>query len=110
MRTLLLASIFGAMIILGSVGCRTAAASSSASAPPPLPASADGVLSPEQASAGRALYLNKCARCHKFYDPAKYKEADWNKWITKMNKKAKLKRDESEVIWKYLGAFRAGTN
>lgn len=107
MRTLLKALLVGALLVLGPVGCHTAAAGSTSSAPPPIPESGSALLTPEQAAAGRALYINKCARCHKFYDPAKYSEADWNKWMTKMNKKAKLKHDEAEQVSQFLGAYRS---
>ena len=39
-------------------------------------------------SAGHKVYVTKCAKCHRFYDPAKYSEADWEMWMAKMSKKA----------------------
>src|SRR6266545_1851261 len=45
-------------------------------------------------SVGHKLYVAKCAKCHKFYDPAKYSEADWKMWMKKMSKKAKLKPEQ----------------
>lgn len=38
----------------------------------------------------RQLYVRKCAACHKLYDPARYSEADWDKWLGKMQRKARL--------------------
>ena len=48
--------------------------------------------------AGQKLYVAKCAKCHKFYDPAKYSEADWQIWMTKMSKKAKLKPEQEDPV------------
>jgi mono/diheme cytochrome c family protein len=51
---------------------------------------------------GRALYLAKCAKCHKFYDPARYSESEWQKWMVKMSKKAKLKPDQEAILAHYI--------
>jgi mono/diheme cytochrome c family protein len=59
-------------------------------------------LSPAGNSAGQKLYVAKCAKCHKFYDPAKYSDADWEMWMTKMGKKAKLKPDQQEDVSRYI--------
>ena len=53
-------------------------------------------------AAGQKLYVAKCAKCHKFYDPAKYSEADWEMWMAKMSKKAKLKPDQQQVLSRYI--------
>jgi len=53
-------------------------------------------------SAGRKLYVAKCAKCHKFYDPAKYTDAEWAMWMEKMGKKAKLKPDQKEMLARYI--------
>lgn len=53
-------------------------------------------------SVGHKLYVAKCAKCHKFYEPAKYSEADWEMWMTKMSKKAKLKPDQQEELTRYI--------
>lgn len=55
----------------------------------------------EPASA-RKLYVTKCARCHKLYDPSKYSDAEWQKWMTKMTKKAKLTPAQEEVLTQYI--------
>jgi hypothetical protein len=67
------------------------------------------VLSEQELKDGRKLYVAKCARCHKFYDPAKYSEADWKRWMDKMSKKAKLKEDQKELLSRYLDTFRNGS-
>ena len=75
-----------------------------------------GVLSARAAGstdimeAGRKIYLVKCARCHKFYDPAKYPDEEWRHWMDKMSKKAKLKPDQKEILSEYLETFRTGSN
>jgi hypothetical protein len=59
---------------------------------------------------GRKLYTAKCARCHKFYDPAKYSDEAWHTWMDKMSRKAKLKPDQKETLSEYLETFRTHTN
>ena len=69
-------------------------------------------LSSSEWKDARKLYNAKCAKCHKFYDPAKYDEVEWQTWMQKMSKKAKLKETQSELLGRYLEVFRtpAGTN
>lgn len=64
-------------------------------------------------SVGHKLYVAKCAKCHKFYEPAKYSEADWDMWMTKMSKKAKLKPEQQEELTRYISQnlrIPSGTN
>ena len=67
-----------------------------------------------QTATGQKLYVAKCAKCHKFYDPAKYSEADWEMWMTKMSKKAKLKPAQEAELSKYISQNlrppKSGTN
>jgi hypothetical protein len=67
-----------------------------------------------QTGAGQKLYVAKCAKCHKFYDPAKYSEADWEMWMTKMSKKAKLKPAQEAELSRYISENlrppKCGTN
>lgn len=65
-------------------------------------------LTATELKAGRRLYVAKCARCHKFYDPAKYSETDWGTWMEKMSKKAKLKTEQKELLSRYFETFRSG--
>lgn len=55
-----------------------------------------------EAAAGRKLYVSKCAKCHKFYDPAKYSETEWQMWMARMSKKAKLRPDQAEILGRYI--------
>jgi Dihaem cytochrome c len=67
-----------------------------------------------ESTAGQKLYVAKCAKCHKFYDPAKYSEADWQMWMMKMSKKAKLKPQQEAEVSRYISenlrAPRRATN
>jgi mono/diheme cytochrome c family protein len=78
-----------------------------------VPATAKDSLSNDSA-AGQKLYVAKCAKCHKFYDPAKYSEADWEMWMTKMSKKAKLKPAQEAELSRYVSENlrppKGGTN
>ena len=67
---------------------------------------ADG-LSAEQTKAAQKLYTAKCAKCHKFYDPNGYQQAEWDLWMQKMKKKSKLKADQFELLSRYLDTVRA---
>ncbi|MSU57769.1 MAG: hypothetical protein EXS35_06235 [Pedosphaera sp.] len=69
-------------------------------------------LSATELKDARKLYTVKCAKCHKFYDPAKYNDDEWQTWMRKMSKKSKLKDAQSELLGRYLETFRkpGGTN
>ena len=75
-----------------------------------------GCASPEKTTDGgdpnqiaRKLYIAKCAKCHKFYDPAKYSDADWQMWMGKMSRKARLKPEQRELLSNYIEeTFRSG--
>ena len=64
-------------------------------------------LSSREGAVARQLYQAKCARCHKFYDPAAYTEAEWTVWMNKMAKKSKLKPDQKDLLARYLETFRS---
>src|SRR5882762_1094308 len=62
----------------------------------------------DETSAARKLYVAKGAKCHKFYDPAKYSDAEWHKWMAKMSKKSKLTPEQSEMLSRYIdNTFRS---
>ena len=66
----------------------------------------------ETASA-RKLYVAKCAKCHKFYDPKKYSDEEWHKWMRKMSKKSKLTPEQEALLSQYIDeTYRmpSGTN
>jgi hypothetical protein len=55
-----------------------------------------------QWAAARKLYMTKCSRCHKLYDPRQYDDAEWSAWMSKMSRKAKLKPGQPEMIADYV--------
>ena len=71
------------------------------------PAGADE-LTPKEAAAGRKVYVAKCAKCHKFYEPKGYNGADWRRWMGSMSRKAKLKTEDDKLLRQCLDEYRAG--
>jgi hypothetical protein len=65
-------------------------------------------LTPKEIKAGRKVYVAKCAKCHRFYEPKNYTDADWERWMGKMSRKARLKADQEELMKRYLGDYREG--
>lgn len=68
-----------------------------------------GCASPEKSTdsgdpnqIARRLYVAKCAKCHKFYDPARYSDAEWQMWMAKMSKKSKLNTEQRELLSNYI--------
>ena len=104
MRFRLLALNAGVAAVLAVAGCGSTRSGSVAL--PPSPPGAEALFSAEEIASARTLCLNKCVRCHKFYDPVKYSDEQWRKWMTKMSKKARLKESEAELLGRYLGTFR----
>jgi hypothetical protein len=103
-------SAFLVAVAFGLTGCQSSAPGgrTTGDSAPHLAAesaSAAGLLAQEVSDASK-LYVAKCARCHKFYDPAEYSGAEWRSWMIKMNKKAHLKSDQQELLSRYLEAFR----
>ncbi len=73
--------------------------------------SADAVadeLTAKEISAARKIYVAKCAKCHRFYEPTNYAEPEWDTWMEKMNKKSKLKEEQARLLTRYLESYRAG--
>ena len=60
------------------------------------------ILSPKEITDAKKLYTGRCARCHKFYDPAAYDDAEWSSWMLKMKKKSKLKPEQFELLSRYI--------
>ena len=71
------------------------------------PAKADE-LTPKEVAAGRKVYVAKCAKCHKFYEPKSYTDADWGRWMASMSRKAKLKPEDDTLLRRHLDEYRAG--
>ena len=66
-------------------------------------------LSPEELKDAGKLYTTKCMRCHKSYEPAVYSQKEWDSWMGKMRKKAKLTPGQEQLLARYLDAYRAGS-
>jgi mono/diheme cytochrome c family protein len=54
----------------------------------------------------KRLYISKCARCHKLYDPSAYNDVEWDLWMKKMRKKTRLKTDPYNRLSRYLETLR----
>jgi len=67
-----------------------------------------GQLTLKDAAAARKVYVAKCAKCHKFYEPRDYSDADWGLWMDKMSRKSKLSAEQEALLKRYLNAYRAG--
>lgn len=65
-------------------------------------------LTREEIRDARKIYVAKCAKCHRFYEPKDYSEADWQMWMRKMNKASKLTEEQARLLTKYLDFYRAG--
>jgi nitrate/TMAO reductase-like tetraheme cytochrome c subunit len=70
-----------------------------------VPASA-AELSSKEIKDAKKIYIAKCAKCHKFYDPAAYDQAEWDEWMQKMREKSKLKVNQFELLTRYLETIR----
>ena len=99
MRRFLSLHVF--LLLVAAAGCRHPATATDASPLAPTGAA------PDDPAAGRKLYIAKCARCHKLYDPNSYTDAAWRDWMDKMSRKAKLKPDQQELLAKYVDTLRA---
>ncbi len=56
----------------------------------------------DQTVAARKLYLNRCSKCHKLYVPSKYSDLQWQRWMEKMGRKAKLQPEQQAVVSNYI--------
>ena len=72
------------------------------------PAAIADELTLKELTAARKIYVAKCAKCHRFYEPKNYSENDWRTWMEKMNKKSKLKEEPAGLLTRYLNTYRAG--
>jgi hypothetical protein len=88
-----------------SAGCSSPAGNPYA-APAPPSAGSTLLLSEQEIVSARKLYVAKCAKCHKFHNPANYTDAEWRAWMRKMSRKSKLKSEQEELLSRYLDSFR----
>jgi len=98
------------MVAIGLAGCASTAPASRAESKPFLPPAVGTNtmgLSAEELNQATQLYTIKCAKCHKFYNPADYNDPEWRTWMMKMSKKARLKPSQEQLLSRYLELFRA---
>ena len=72
------------------------------------PAASADELTLKELTAARKIYVAKCAKCHRFYEPTNYAASAWQTWMEKMNKKSKLKGEPASLLTRYLEDYRAG--
>jgi hypothetical protein len=65
-------------------------------------------VSAKETSDARHLYLTKCAKCHEFYPPQNYSKLEWDKWMLKMRKKARLNDAQFQQLKEYTETLRSG--
>jgi hypothetical protein len=65
-------------------------------------------LTPTELTAARKMYVAKCAKCHKFYEPRDYSAEEWKRWMEAMSRKSKLKPEQEKLLLRYLDGYRAG--
>ena len=58
------------------------------------------------AEEAKKLYVAKCAKCHKLYDPAGYGDEQWAGWMEKMRRKARLSPEQYDLLLRYLASLR----
>ena len=72
------------------------------------PAESADELTAKETTTAQKLYVAKCAKCHKFYEPKNYTDTDWEVWMGKMSRRSKLKADQEEALKRYLEEYRTG--
>jgi hypothetical protein len=106
---ILLAGALGAGASVNLVHASSPSKATSSSAPVVSPeAGQNAGLSPQELSVASKLYINKCIRCHKSYEPKAYSNDQWDLWMGKMSKKAHLASAQESLLRRYLAAYRAG--
>ena len=63
-------------------------------------------LSEAESKAAKNLYVTKCAKCHQFHSPTNYSKGEWDKWMTKMGTKARLKPEQLDLVSRYTEMLR----
>ena len=63
-------------------------------------------FSEARVDAASHLYLVKCTKCHELYNPADYDEADWEYWMGRMSKKARLNPEQLQLLSTFTATIR----
>ncbi len=90
-----------AAITLLAVSCGTKKTAPAATPAPAVTAAAPAALTPELA-AGKSMYENNCAKCHKLFEPKKFTQEEWAPILVKMQKKAHLDDTQMASITNYI--------
>jgi cytochrome c5 len=91
-----------AAITLLVVSCGTKKAAPVAPTTPAVTAVAPAAeLTPELA-AGKSMYENNCAKCHKLYEPKKFTQEEWAPILVRMQKKAHLDDSQMASVTSYI--------
>ena len=64
-------------------------------------------ISVKDLASAKKIYAAKCGRCHEFYPPRDYADAEWNVWMAKMIRKSRLKKEQAELLTRYTDRLRA---
>lgn len=69
--------------------------------PPVIPSPNEAPMS-EDIAQGKIMFENKCASCHRLYDPKEFSKEDWQPILIRMQKKAKLEDHDMAKINNYI--------
>ncbi|MDQ6469109.1 cytochrome c [Flavobacterium sp. LHD-80] len=95
-------TLTAAVLLLVSCGTKKAPAAPVAPAAPAVTETVKAKeLTPELA-AGKSLYENSCAKCHKLYEPTKFTKEEWQPILVRMQKKAKVDDTNMASITNYI--------
>ncbi|MHC4223446.1 MAG: hypothetical protein ACYSX0_02665 [Planctomycetota bacterium] len=92
MGNLLLKSVLLALLAAACASTRTSTRSTSA-----------------VAGEGRALYERSCQRCHALYMPRLYDPGEWDFFVRKYGRKARLTGEQRVIVLDYLVRNARGT-
>jgi cytochrome c5 len=84
------------------VSCLLLAGCSSPAADPAVISARDG------GNEGAKIYTRNCGKCHEFYPPSSYTQAEWDKWMVKMRRKSKLKPADFDRVQEFTQMLRNG--
>lgn len=57
---------------------------------------------PAEIAAGKTLYENSCARCHKLFPVTKHNKNGWSGTLDRMAPKAKITEEQKTLVYNYL--------
>jgi len=69
---------------------------------PPKMASANEAPAATDLAAGKMLYDNNCAKCHKLFAPTAYSKEAWEPILVRMQKKARIDDADMAQIHNYI--------